>query len=474
MNRTSFIFCLLACGLTGCPIDDGSIVGNIPPEDVACTSAQDGTWSRYGGTLDGAHCVKDPAFRDAAVVSGLAVAWEKPLPKGATSTPAVANGVTYFGDWSGVLHAVKVQDGSELWSANLGTMGVVHSSPAVEGDAVYVAGRNTVAAIDRTTGAVRWTIVADDHPDVLLDSSPIVFGNRVLIGVASNELLTEKTDYTFRGSIVAFDRASGAQLWKTWVSQNDMTSGAGVSVWSSATIDAMRNRLYVGTGQGYEKPASPLSDSLLALDLSTGAIVWKNQYTANDFYTVPAEGPGPDYDVGATPALFRGAGRDLVGVGSKAGIYKAVDRDSGEVVWKVELPSGSAVGGCMASSAVTSKVVYVNSNQWIDGPIPSPDDTSTTYALSADTGAILWKRKLTAPVFGALTVANGVVYQGLIDHKLVALDARTGRELWRDTLPGAVGAGISVAGGTLFVSYGFEFFKAPGAPSTPSGVRAYR
>src|SRR4051794_11856322 len=56
------------------------------------------------------------------------------------------------------------------------------------------------------------------------------------------------------------------------------------------------------------------SDSLLALDISTGAIVWQNQFTAGDVYTTPAEGPGPDYDIGATPVLFRGANRDLVGV----------------------------------------------------------------------------------------------------------------------------------------------------------------
>src|SRR5690349_828678 len=107
MNRTSSFLCLLACGLTaGCSdgdsIDPDSIVGDIPPADVACTSAQDGTWSRYGSTLDSAHCVMDSEFPDAAGVTGLAKAWEMELPKGATSTPAVADGVAYFGDWSGI------------------------------------------------------------------------------------------------------------------------------------------------------------------------------------------------------------------------------------------------------------------------------------------------------------------------------------------------------------------------------------
>ncbi len=485
-NRTPFIFCIFACGLTGCtdpPDDAGSIVGNIPLADVACTSAQDGTWSRYGSTLDSAHCIKDSAFRDASNVSGLALAWEKNLPMGSTSTPAVADGIAYFGDWSGIGYAVDVKSGSELGTTNLSMIrGIpvqIHSTPLIDGDTVYVADSNAVTAVNRTSGEILWTSVVDTHPDVLLDSSPIIFGNQLFIGVSAIELTHEQPyDFTFRGSVVALDKTNGAQLWKTWLSQNDATSGAGVSVWSSASIDETRNLLYIGTGQGLEAPASPFSDSLLALDISTGAIVWQNQFTADDIYTTPVQGPGPDYDIGATPVLFRGKDGDLVGVGSKAGIFKALDRETGKLAWEVELPEASAVGGCMASPAVTSKVVYVNSNQWKDfgffDGTQSPNDTSTTYALSADNGDILWKRKLSAPMFGALTVANGVVYQGLIDHKLVALDARTGVVLWCGDLPSSAGAGVSVAEGTLFVSYGFDFFKANNAPVEPNGVRAYR
>ncbi len=43
---------------------------------------------------------------------------------------------------------------------------------------------------------------------------------------------------------------------------------------------------------------------------------------------------GKDADVGASPNLWTSNGRDLVGAGDKAGVYHALDRDTGQVVWE--------------------------------------------------------------------------------------------------------------------------------------------
>jgi outer membrane protein assembly factor BamB len=52
------------------------------------------------------------------------------------SSPAVANGVVYFGAEDYKVHALNATTGSELWSYHTGY--VVNSSPAVVNGVVYV------------------------------------------------------------------------------------------------------------------------------------------------------------------------------------------------------------------------------------------------------------------------------------------------------------------------------------------------
>jgi polyvinyl alcohol dehydrogenase (cytochrome) len=244
-------------------------------------------------------------------------------------------------------------------------------------------------------------------------------------------------------------------------------------VWSTAAIDPGRGLAYIGTGQTYEQPASPLGDSLMAVDYRTGAIEWTRQFTAGDVYTIFQPAPqGPDADIGAAPNLFTIDGRDVVGVGDKAGVYAVLDRDTGEVVWAVELPTGSHLGGIMTTAAYHDGVLYLSSNQWTNlVNFHAAGNVSTTFALDAATGAILWQRAIPSAVFGALTYANGVVFQPSVDGVLYAFDADDGTILWSEA-PGAdLGSGVSVYNGRVFAPYGFWFFAAPANPD--GGLVAY-
>ena len=59
----------------------------------------------------------------------------------------------------------------------------------------------------------------------------------------------------------------GARGWRArW-------APAGGGVWNSPTIDAQRRVLYIGTGDAYTEPAAKTTDSIMAIDLSTGKIV---------------------------------------------------------------------------------------------------------------------------------------------------------------------------------------------------------
>jgi polyvinyl alcohol dehydrogenase (cytochrome) len=211
----------------------------------------------------------------------------------------------------------------------------------------------------------------------------------------------------------------------------------------------------------------------MAIDYRTGTLQWIRQFTPNDVYTI--FGPvttGPDADIGAAPNLFKIGNRDVVGVGDKAGVYAALDRTTGETVWARKLPTGSHLGGIMTTAAYFDNALYLASNTWTDQiNFHNAGNVSTTYALNASTGATLWTRALPAPVFGAMTYANGVVFQPTINGTVYALSAATGAILW-SAQPGAdLGGGIAVANGRAFVPYGYWFFASPANPN--GGLVAY-
>ncbi|HZA00410.1 MAG TPA: PQQ-binding-like beta-propeller repeat protein [Acidimicrobiales bacterium] len=407
-----------------------------------------------------------------AEVGALEESWRVSGVDGVTGTPTVFDGSVYFGAWDGAVRSVDVETGAVEWATPL-TAGTIDGSVTVSGDRLYVGDADgELHALDRATGAVDWTAVLDPHPNTQIYSSPVVVGDLVIIGVASTELAIPKSDYTFRGSVVALDATSGAEVWRTYVTNDDASGGAGGSVWSSAAVDARRGLLYIGTGQSYEEPASSLTDSLLALDIETGDIEWSRQFTEGDVFTF-WNMAGPDADIGAAPNLFRIGDRDVVGVGDKAGHYVVFDRDTGEAIWMVELPEGERLGGIMTTAAVADGTVYVSSNRW--GPnlldFHDPAHESTTYALDAATGEQLWATDLPSPAFNAISLADGVVYQTSVQGTVYALDAADGAVLWRDE-PGAdLGGGVSIVGGTVYVGYGFWFIGAPENPA--GGVVAY-
>ena len=438
-----------------------------------------GCWAGYGFDDNNSRSNPLETTVSAANASTLAEVWRVDGVDGVTSTPAVVGDWVYFGSWDGYLRAVDLDDGTERWATRLtsgqGPGVMVDASPRIHGNTVYVGdGEGVLHAVDRRDGTIRWSVPLDTHPQTRLFGSPVVVDGLVVIGVASYELAIPKADYTFTGSVVALDAETGDEVWRLATTTDDATAGAGVSVWSTAAIDRARHMLFIGTGNTYEEPAAPLSDSLLAIDYETGELVWSRQFTEGDVYTIFGTPPqGPDADIGAAPNLFTIDGRAVVGVGDKAGVYAVLDRDTGETVWARELTEGSHLGGVMLTSAVAGGVVYVTSNVMVDAfDYTNPANSSVTFALDATDGSVLWQRTIPASSFGALTHANGVLFQPTTPGVLYALDATDGAVLWTDDLGADLGGGVSVSSGTVLAPYGFWFFGAP--PTPAGGLVAYR
>lgn len=148
---------------------------------------------------------------------------------------------------------------------------------------------------------------------------------------------------------------------------------AGAAIWgSSPSIDPIRNHVYIATGNLYSvplhirqcqeeennqtTPTSPdkciepenHSNSLLALDLDTGKIVWYKQLGGYDVWFGACNwhlnpncppGPSPDADFGEAPmmlSMYRNKVKhDIVVAVQKSGFAWALDRDSGSLIWSM-------------------------------------------------------------------------------------------------------------------------------------------
>jgi polyvinyl alcohol dehydrogenase (cytochrome) len=380
-------------------------------------------------------------------VSCLEVLWRIDGLGGVTGTPVVVDAIAYFGDWAGALHAVDAATGAVVWEEQL-TKHAITATALVTDRHVFVPDVDGfLHARDRATGSAVWTVEVDDQPSAAIVSAPVLVDGMLIMGVAGNSPFA-----SMRGSVVAVDADTGVEMWR--VNITDENSGAGGGVWTAGAVDRELGLVFFGTGNTMQGPVSPLADALVAIDYATGALAWHNVLNPDDLNNV---------DIGASPNLFTIDGRAVVGVGDKNGLFKVVDRETGDDVWSVKLTSGADGHGVFATAAVGDGVIYVNSM-----PVETPG--SITFALDSSDGSILWERPIPGGTYGSLTVANGVVFHGTVGGTIYALDAGDGTVLWSEKMPGGFGDGISVANGRLFIGYGFS----PGyTPVRDGGIVAY-
>jgi polyvinyl alcohol dehydrogenase (cytochrome) len=445
---------LIAAACAGGDDDGGGGGGAARASDEAAAPAE---WLRVGLDLENTRAVTGETGLDVGTVAGLAPKWDVRGLDGMSGTPAVSDGVIYFGDWTSHVWALDTEDGSEVWNHEVGG-GYVGGSVALDEDNVYAGtfdGR--IVALGRDTGEPVWDTQIGDHPKAVIFGSPVVVDGLVVVGVASYEVFATGNPNTFRGHVVALDAATGTEKWRFYVTAGDATQAPGNSVWSSPAIDTERGAVYIGVGQAYGLPASPLTDSLLALDLQSGKEIWHTQFTKDDAWTL-TQPTGLDADVGAMPNLFQVDGKDAVGVGDKAGTYRALDRETGEILWEAPLTAGGTQGGVMASAAVAGGTVYVTSND--------ASRNADMAALDADTGEEQWRVDVGAHITGPVTWANGVLYVSDDSGRIAAYDASDGTRLWSYDVPFPAAGGIAVVDGVIYAGWGWWL---AGAPQNPDG-----
>jgi len=454
------VLCAVVAGIAACSGgDDGEGTDGAATDGAAAAA---GEWTRVGFDLDNSRAADDASI-GAEDAADLAPAWELAGVTGVTGTPAVADGTVYVGDWTSHVRALDAATGEEQWAHDLDS-GYVGGSVALDDDQVYVGTFDArIVALDRATGEPAWETDIDPYPKAVVFGSPVVADGLVVTGVGSFEVFVPSDPPTFRGTVVALDARTGEEAWHFHVTDEAAGEGAGVSVWSSPAIDRERGVLYIGTGQAYGLPAPARSDSLVALDLHTGEEVWHRQFTAGDAWSV-ALPSGLDADVGAMPNLFTVDGTDAVGVGDKAGTYRALDRDSGEILWEAPLTEGGLQGGVMASAAVADDTVFVTSN--------AASQDADLVALDADSGAEVWRIGVEAHVTGPVTWANGVLFLADDSGRIAAYDASDGARLWAHDVASPAAGGIAVVDGTVFGGWGWWLAGVP--DDAEGGLIAFR
>jgi polyvinyl alcohol dehydrogenase (cytochrome) len=448
----------VAAGLVACSDGDGG-----EQSATADPAEAPAAWVRVGYDLGNTRAAVDETAIGPDTVAGLAPAWELRHVDGVTGTPVVDDGTVFVGDWTGHVRALDAATGEKVWAHDLES-GYVGGAVAVDDTQVVVGTFDArIVALDRETGDPLWETPIGDHPKAVVFGSPIVVDGLVVVGVGSFEVFVPGDPPTFRGHVVGLDAGTGDERWRFWVTAGDAREGPGVSVWSSPAVDTERGVLYIGTGQAYAAPAPPRSDALIALDLQTGEEVWSTQFTAGDAWTIN-QPTGLDADVGAIPNLFSAGGTDAVGVGDKAGTYRALDRDTGEILWETRLTEGGLQGGVMASAAVTGGTVYVASND--------ASQDAVLVALDADTGDEVWRSDVGAHVTGPVTWANDVLYVADDSGRIAAYDAGGGDRLWSHEVAFPAAGGIAVVDGTVYAGWGWWLAGAPEEPD--GGLIAFR
>ena len=429
----------------------------------------------------------------------------------AFSQPTVLNGNVFVGSASGVVQALDAASGCIRWVFQ--ATGPVRTAPltAPSGDKHVVMFGDSIGwfyAVQAETGRLLWKKRPEPHEATRLTGAAMAYQGTVYIAVASwEESRTTNPDYpccTFRGSVVALRIKDGSQVWKTYMIAEKATqtrknewgpSGAGI--WAAPALDTKRGVLYVATGDNYSEPATPMSDAIVALELTTGRTVWSKQTTPGDVWntlcSTKGDCPGPDFDYGSSVILEKlDNGRDVLLAGQKSGVVYALDPDrKGEILWQVRVGKGGTNGGVqwgMASDgnqvyAATSDVTRIQTPQDPLDPRPQfvdPKIGGGLTALRIANGEKVWfsppivcspnaKPGCSPAQSQAVTAIPGVVFSGSLDGHLRAYSAEEGKIIWdfdtvrdyqtvngvRATGGSLNGPGAVIVGGMLFVNSGY-------------------
>jgi outer membrane protein assembly factor BamB len=432
-------------------------------------------WPMWGQRIERPFASPCPTQLSAQTAEDLKQIWFFNAKDTVTATPAVVDGVAYVGDWSGNFYAIDLETGKSRWTYKAHVHGQVYAGQIVSSAAVadvkgvrtvFFAGGKTLYALRADDGRERWKHEVgrrgDDNDPSEIESSPVVADGMVLFG----------TDVHNSGkgepaAVIAVDAATGKARWITVTAPTEGEGATGpgcADVWGSPTVDPAAKLVFVGTGNCTSSPDGygRFAEAIVALDLGSGAVRWTYQ---------PHQPNRDDLDFAGAANLFDAGGRALVGLGNKDAAYYAVDRSTGELVWRTQVTepgiprpnTNYSTGGFIGATAVADGVVVGGT---------AVGGTPALHALDTATGTIKWQQAEAADTYASAAIANGVVFLGsTTDFTLRALDLQTGEVLWSKELRGGVAGGAAIVGDDVIAVAGI---REPGVGNRNRKSGVYR
>lgn len=388
-----------------------------------------------------------------------------------SATPAVDATRVYVPDWKGNLYAVERSTGVQVWSTRIdAATGVpddfARATPAIAGNSLVIGtqgrqgGGGNLLAYHAGTGALLWKTKLDTNPFAIITQSASISDGVVYIGVASNEegvaVVPGYPCCSFRGSMLAVDLATGAILWRTYTVPVGYPGGA---IWgSSPAIDHKRKQVYIATGNNYNVPEATLA-CVTAAGGNAAAI--KACLPANNFFDA----------------------------------IMALDLKTGKVNWSTSaLPYDAWTVSCLPFLGDGSNCPQPAGPDYDFGQAPAlfrvkgngkpyelvgaGQKSGQYWALNPDTGAVVWVTQA-----GPGGTGGGLQWGSAVDDKRIytansnsnykpavvrgntvstgvwsALDKATGALLWQQTTPsGRTGGLLGTTAGPVTTANGVVF-----------------
>jgi outer membrane protein assembly factor BamB len=445
-------------------------------------------------------------------VNKLSIKWKFDTGAPVVASPVVttvnSEQLVIAGSYDGNVYAIRADDGREAWHFAVKPQpgvayGAIASTAAVETvggkQRVFVAGGETMYALDAATGAKVWEFDAGtgcttcdakterneitSSPAVVPDADLVVFGMdtndqapgkggfyalsakdgrlRWYFDVDTGATCTPNADDNIRkfdGFHASDTLGLPGDFFSTRSGCNfDRAQTACGNIWSPVSVDTGRKLIFFTSGNcdtdddpSTAKPPPPMpkyDDALVALHYDgTPAWTWR-----------PRDVDTLDLDFGSVPNLFKATikakERDVVGVGGKDGTYYLLDRTGVNAItgamepyWKASVVEGSDIGGIIGSAGVMDGKIYFST---------AISEGAPAWALNASDGSVIWKQDNAAPSYGSASLIPGLLFLGGIDAKLHALDADTGEILATVLLEHIVFSTPAVVDGTIYVGSGF-------------------
>jgi quinohemoprotein ethanol dehydrogenase len=473
--------------------DNSKEAGNVTEARVIAEASEATNWLLNGRNFEAQHFSPLKQINDQNV-AGLGLAWYLDIDSamGIVSEPIVVDGIAYVSAPQSKVYAVDAASGRLLWKfdpkvrLNLAINGSysarTNGGVAVWEGKVYVGtGDCRLVAIDAASGIQAWESPVCDANQTGITGAPHVAKGKVFMGYNGS-------DDGVRGSLVAFEAATGKEVWRFWTVPGDPTkpfetkalemaaktwSGkdswriGGADVWNAITYDPVTDYVIFGTagaGVDYGELSSiePKGDKLfsgciLAVKAETGEYVWHYQTSSPGLQTENNHIVMADLTIG-------GEKRHVAMTVPKHGFYYVLDAQTGKLLsakpivkvnWatSVDLSTGKAME--VPASAGGGKQWTVH-NWWpmSYNPgtglvyIPATDRKPNTHA-AVETGEwmaqtegrlIAWDpvaqserwsvEEQIATNGGMLSTAGNLVFQGQGTGEFAAFTADTGKKAW--------------------------------------------